>query len=110
MNGIGDTRAEKRALGLTLTCVGEPSLNATYSVQAGDQLSMQALVLYILVNNTFPAGQATWQWPDASGERHAFTVAQFKAFASAVADYVAGIELQLRQPSPNWPTASATIP
>lgn len=79
---------------ITLTSTGIPALNGVYPIGADVQSQINNLVTYIIVNNAFPAGLASWPWPDAPGTMHMFpTVASFKNFATAVANYVAVLNL-----------------
>jgi len=60
---------------------------------------------YIAVNGKFPASQTTQAWPDVNGTMHQFqTTAQWQAFATAVGDFVAAIDLG------QTPTQAVTIP
>ncbi len=60
---------------------------------------------YVAVNNKFPAGQTTQTWPDANGVIHQFrTTAQWQAFATAMGDFVAAIDLN------QTPAQPITIP
>ncbi len=104
------SRAEHLATGLTISSIGTPAVNATYHVQAGDQLKIMAVSLYIQVNGVFPAGQSVWPWPDASETPRMFpSVSLFQAFATAMADFVAGIELAILSGAA-FPASSVTIP
>jgi len=60
---------------------------------------------YVAVNGKFPAGQTTLVWPDTVGAIHQFqTMAQWQAFATAMGDFVAAIDLG------QTPTQPMTIP
>lgn len=101
--------------GLTITSSGTPSLNSIYAIDPGTQAKIEAVALYIAVNGKFPAGQTSLAWADLSGAVHGFpTTAQFQAFATAVGDYVANLDLTqatlLAGRAANWPASSATIP
>lgn len=49
---------------------------------------------YVAVNGKFPAGQSAQAWPDASGKLHRFaSTAQWQAFATAMGDFVAAVDL-----------------
>jgi hypothetical protein len=71
-----------------------PALNGYYSTDPATQQKVQAISLYISVNGKFPAGQAAMPWPDANGAMHQFqTTAQWQAFATAMGDFVAAVDL-----------------
>jgi len=60
---------------------------------------------YVAVNGKFPAGQTALAWTDASGFVHQFqTITQWQAFATAMGDFVAAIDLG------QSPTQPVTIP
>jgi len=101
--------------GISITSTGNPAINGTYSIDSDAQANISSVVLYTLVNSKFPGGTSTYVWADKNGVLHSgFTVAQFQAFGTAVADYVAGIvtgEFSLLNGMPTtWPSSSATIP
>jgi hypothetical protein len=49
---------------------------------------------YVAVNAKFPAGQSAQPWPDVNGTMHQFqTTAQWQAFATAMGDFVAAVDL-----------------
>lgn len=111
-------QAQAAALsGIAITSTATSSLNGTYPTDQATLNKLQEVALYIAVNGSFPAGQTSMPWADASGQVHAFpTTAEFSAFAKAVADYVAAIDIQITGLSagtittftpPNTPT---TIP
>jgi hypothetical protein len=70
-----------------------PALSATYGFDAISQAKMMAVTDYILQNGKFPAGMTSLPYPDASGNMHLFTVAQFQALATVLADYVTALTL-----------------
>lgn len=81
------------AAGVQVVSAGTPSLNGTYECDADSQHRMMAVVLYCVVNNTFPGGLSSYGWMDKNNEPHIFTgVAQFKEFATRIADYVSSLE------------------
>lgn len=82
------------AAGVMLSSASVPELDGAYSVDAAAQAQINAVVTYIMVNNSFPAGASSLPWPDAGRTLHFFTsIALFKAFATAVADFVATINI-----------------
>lgn len=100
--------------GLAVTSSGTPSLSATYGVDQDAQLNIDSQIAAILTNGTFTNGQATRVWHDAAGLPHTFTVAQFKALATAIGVYVDGViatvDALRSGSSAAWPTATTTIP
>ena len=82
------------AKGLTISSTSTPTLNGTYSLTPNSQSNINAVVTYIILNNTFPGGQSAMPWVDQNGSAHVFTsLSVFKAFSTAIADYVAAVSL-----------------
>lgn len=80
------------AAGIIITSTGTPSIDGTYSIGPASQANVNATVTYILLNNAFPRGQQTLPWATVDGTVHLFpSVAVFKAFATAFADFVAAV-------------------
>lgn len=95
--------------GLAITSTSTPTLNATYPCDSTTQSHVQAEVISILLNGAFVGGGTTLAWPDASGAVHQFSLAAFKAFATAQAAFVAaGLAAQAGLSS-TLPPASAAI-
>ena len=79
---------------MQLVSASTPALNGTYSIDSRSQQKVQAISLYAQINGKFPAGQSAQAWPDSSGTAHAFpTVAAWQAFATAMGDFVAALDL-----------------
>jgi hypothetical protein len=79
---------------MQLVSTSTPALNGAYAVDSATQQRAAAVSLYIQVNGKFPAAQTALSWPDASGAPHVFpTTAEFQAFATALADFVAALDL-----------------
>jgi len=103
------------AAGIAVTSTGSPALNGTYAVAPDAQAHLNAVATYIAVNSRFPRGASALTWFDLGGAPHTFTAtATFQAFASALADYVTGLEetsaaIAAGQTA-TWPAATATIP
>lgn len=71
-----------------------PDLNGTYPIDSSTLQNMQFLSSYVAINGTFPAGQPIQIWLDTSLQRHIFpTTAEWQAFAKAIADYYALVQL-----------------
>jgi len=99
------------AAGLAITSTGTPALNGTYPIDPATQAHIQAEVVSILLNGTFADGTGTVVWLDTAGASHTFaSVAAFKAFASAVAAYVAALFKYAEGTLTTLPPATATIP
>lgn len=99
------------AQGVPVTSTGMPSLSGTYALDATSQSNVQAVALYIEVNAKFPGGAATLPWADASGAIHVFaSTAEYLSFASALASYVAEIEMYRLGQAPALPAQPVTIP
>lgn len=80
--------------GIVLASTATAELNGPYNVHAQAQATINAVTTYVLLNNKFPANGAALPWVDKNGEMHTFSdVPTFKAFATAVADFVAKVSL-----------------
>lgn len=99
------------ATGLTVSSTSVPALNGTYSVDAAAQFNIGAVTNYVTVNNDFPGGVSAYPWPDAAGGFHVFpSVAVFKEWATAIADYVARLEMyQAGAEGASMPSPTVTI-
>jgi len=107
------TLAEQAAAALmapvAVTSTSTPALSASYTITRDDQTHIQAEVQSLMLNGTFADGSSAVAWPDASGAVHTFTVAQFKAFATAVGAFVAACYKVLNGSSTTLPSAALTI-
>lgn len=97
------------AAGLTVTSTSTSPLDGTYATDSASQQHIQAVVTAILLNNAFTDGSSSIAWLDASGVSHTFDVAQFKAFATAVFDFVSACLRCVNGQSTTLPSGSATI-
>jgi hypothetical protein len=97
--------------GLTITSTATPALNGIYAVQ-GPVVDgpMQRQCNAILLNTAFADGTQTLNWPDTGGSIHAFDVAQFKTFLTAVYQFVAQCMEYSNGQTTTAPTGNATIP
>lgn len=104
--------SQKIAAGIALTCIGNPTLNATYALDTVSTAQIFQLGLYASQFGAFPGG-AVQPYPDATGAPHVFTVAQFVAFLRAVAPLVSALSTQAQivahGGAPSWPSQNATI-
>jgi hypothetical protein len=90
---------------MQVASTAEPALNGTYAIDPASQQKVQAISLYIAVNGKFPGGQSQQAWKDAAGIVHVFTsTAEWQALATAMADFVAAIDLG------QTPSQPVTIP
>ena len=96
--------------GLAITSTGTPALNGTYAIDNATQGKIAAISVYILTNAKFPGGVASYPLMDLSGTPHTFpTTASFQAFATAVADYVAVLDVIIASNAGTPPAAAKTI-
>lgn len=99
--------------GLTVTSTSTPALNGAYGLDQTNQNNVSATVTYILLNGTFPGGVSTMPWVDQNGGAHVWpSVTEFKAFATAYANYVSAIALYAASngASGSIPSNQVTIP
>lgn len=88
------TNFAPRPVSMQVTSTSTPALNASYPIDPLSQQKVQAISLYVAVNGKFPAGQVTQAWPDVTGAMHQFqTTAQWQAFATAIGDFVAALDI-----------------
>jgi hypothetical protein len=101
------------AAGIAITSTGTPALNGTYPLDQDSQNNVNATVAYILLNGTFPEGGTTMPWLLKNGTSVLWpSVTEFKAFATAYANYVAEIVLYEESggQSGSLSSSSVTIP
>lgn len=76
------------ANGIVITSTAFPNLNATYALTANTLLYVTGAVSYCLLKNQFPGNSATFTFFDEANTLHVFTtIAEFEAFAEAIASY-----------------------
>lgn len=76
------------ASGCQISSTSTPALNGTYAADPVSQQHIAAEIVSIMLNGTFTDGTTTIEWLDVSGATHAFTIAEFKSFATAHAGFV----------------------
>jgi hypothetical protein len=107
------TYAAALAVGLVTTWSTSTGLNGIYALDQTTQFNMTAETVSILTNGSFTNGATTRNWPNAAGAFQSFTLAQFKALASAIALYLDGLASALATASAGgaagWPNATVTI-
>jgi hypothetical protein len=99
--------------GVVLTSTGTPALNGTYGTDDQTQTDINAIITFIIVNQTFPGGGTVLPFPDASGDLHVFpSIASFQAFATAYANYLAEIQIFIKSNGADGslPSSQITIP
>lgn len=131
----GADASDLASLGITVTTVQDPmpaptsvqvnsasapSLNGVYAFDPQSTRNITAETVFIgetqqQGNATFTNGQVTRGWPDVNGTLHTFTIAEFIAFAEALAAYVdsviaAGQTAAANGTIPVWPSGPVTIP
>jgi hypothetical protein len=80
--------------GLTIALTGSITLAATlFPTTASTQTRITAVMTAVNATGDFPGGATTFPMPDASGNWHTFTVAQYKSVAGAIASYIAALDL-----------------
>lgn len=104
--------AKAFAAGITITSTSTPALNGTYAIDPAAQQRINAIETAILKNGAFPGSSGTQlAYYDAAGAPHVFpSVAEFSAFATAVANFVADLDLYAAgAPGASLPSADVTI-
>ncbi len=82
------------AAGLTITLSGTMTLAATlFPTDPATTAKIIAVVTAINTDGTFPGGATTFPMKDSAGTWHTFTSSQYKSVASALAAYVAALNL-----------------
>ena len=98
------------AAGLSITSTSTAAINATYSADPVTIGNIQSEVISILLNGHFADGGDTLVWPDINGNAKTFPdEAVFKAFATAIASFVASIAKVQIGASQTLPAANVTI-
>jgi hypothetical protein len=97
--------------GLTITSTSTPSLNGTYNVNQTAQENIDSTELYVDTNGEFPEGATEMPWELFGGAGAVVfpSTAEFKAFATAVADYVAALQMVIDSNSGTLPVNAVTI-
>jgi len=97
--------------GLTINSASTPALNGVYAVDQNAEFNIASVMNYITVNGNFPGKAGVYPWADMAGSFHVIpNVTLFKAFATAIADYVSQWKLYAAGASGvTQPAASVTI-
>ena len=100
--------------GLTITSTSTPSLNGTYPCDQGSIDAITEVAAGDAEGEGLPGGAATVSFPDLAGVLHSFDETQFKAWATAVRNFVGEAKQALLVArtggTPSWPADTATIP
>jgi hypothetical protein len=75
------------ARGVMVISSGTPALSGAYTFTPQNKADLFEISIYALSNNKFPGGFTQMPWRDAYGGVHTFSLAQWKAFVSALIDY-----------------------
>jgi hypothetical protein len=98
---------------LALTFSTSTTLNDSYNIDQATQFNISAELVSILVNGTLTNGLTSRNWPTASGNFRMMTVAQFKAFATAVALYIDQAQTAYATAAAGqvaaWPSVNITV-
>jgi hypothetical protein len=96
--------------GLAVNSTSTPALNGTYAIDPTSQMKINSVALYVAVNQKFPGGATSYPWLTMSGTASTFpSIAEFDAFATAVADYVAQLDMIIATGAGTLPASSVTI-
>jgi hypothetical protein len=96
--------------GLAITSTSTPTLNGTYAIDVASQQKINSVALFVAVNQNFPGGTTSYPWLDMSGTAHTFpSIAEFDAFATAVANYVAQLDMIIVTNTGTLPASTVTI-
>ncbi|HLJ64256.1 MAG TPA: hypothetical protein VKT70_09130 [Stellaceae bacterium] len=108
---LAQTAQAMLAGGCQISSSANPGLSATYACDPQSQSKIMATALYIQVNGKFPAKQATLIWADITGAPRVFGAPpEFSAFATAVGDFVAALDLVIGGASTSLPAQPMAIP
>lgn len=109
---LAATVAAAFAAGLAITSTSTPAINGTYAVNDAAQARIGRVETYVLKNGAFPGSDGTQMaYPDITGKLNVFPgLAAWNAFATAIADYVAELDLYAAgAPGSRLPAAAVTI-
>lgn len=105
--------AAVEAAGLKVTSTSTPAINGTYDVSPTATANFNAVETYVLANGTFPMGSTQTWFVIGAAPVTIPSVGVFKALSSAVAQYVAALQIaaytQAAGGTATWPPSSVTI-
>jgi hypothetical protein len=91
---LASTVAAAMAAGLTIASTSTPAIDGTYPVDSDTTQEISQVMLFTQVNGDFPGTASSYPWFDTSNVPHVFpSVAVFKGWATAIANYVAALKL-----------------
>ncbi len=80
--------------GLTVALSGTMTLAATvFPTDPTTQIKLNAVSSVVMKTGAFPGGTTSYPMKDAAGIWHIFTISQYEAVATAIAAYVAPLDL-----------------
>jgi hypothetical protein len=94
---------------VAITSTATPALNGSYAIDPISRGNIIAVQTSINAGLGVPGGGPTFNYLDASNAPHAFTAANFTAFATAVRDYVYALTQVASGAVPDLPTTPITI-
>jgi len=97
------------AAGFQLTSTSTPALNGTYGCDPTSQSIVQSEIIALLLNAKFTNGNAAFAHFDKGGGQHSFSATQFKAFATAIAQFIGTLLPIVATNSGTLPTQPTTI-
>jgi hypothetical protein len=86
------------------------ALSGTYACDTATNNRVLAELVSILTNGSFTNGEGTRTWPQAGGAEPSFTIAQFRAFATAMGDWIDALDLAATTGGGSIPTQPSVIP
>ena len=78
--------------GVSLVSTGTPALDGVYGIGAEDRADVMGEMLSLMVNGTFTNGGTVLSVADIAGALHEFSVAAYKAYATAIGGYVGALK------------------
>ncbi len=91
---LAQQAAAALAAGLEIALSGSMTLAATvFPTDPVTQAKLNAVSTVVLKTGAFPGGAADYPMKDAAGDWHTFTIGQYEAVATAIAAYVAPLDL-----------------
>src|SRR5260221_8745451 len=104
---------QKLGLGLAVTSTGTPQINATYALDDLTLTQVGSVARDAASGLGLPGGQASFSYPDATGQPRALTSTNVQALYKAMRDIVWQLQMQYAVlaagGTPVWPEQKATI-
>jgi hypothetical protein len=103
-----------QSAGVTITSTATPALNGTYDIGSDARGNATAVCTGVALGKPLPSGGATLNYPDVTGQMHAFASADFVNFALAIEGYIYEFDQALAAlisgVSAALPSSALTIP